>query len=233
MDMTNPCGSAVQQRASPTGRGLDDRGYGPHNRCMRSRVVAGVLLAQLCGAAAAHAQALGDIARDEQSRRKTVSGPSKVYTNDSLRSEAPPASPATPSAATASPATPPAATPAQAAPAPPAAGAAASTPAASIAGESKSDVRDEKYWRGRIDSARTALARSQTLIEALQSRVNALSADFVNRDDPAQRNIIAAERQKALAEMDRLKQDVAAQQKSIVATQEEARRANVPAGWVR
>jgi hypothetical protein len=71
------------------------------------------------------------------------------------------------------------------------------------------------------------------LSEALQSRINALTTDFVNRDDPAQRNAIAAERQKALAELDRLKQEIVDHQKAISAIQDDARRAGVPAGWVR
>ena len=67
----------------------------------------------------------------------------------------------------------------------------------------------------------------------LQSRINALTTDFVNRDDPAQRNAIAAERQKSLAELDRVKQEIVDQQKAISAIQDDARRAGVPAGWVR
>jgi hypothetical protein len=69
--------------------------------------------------------------------------------------------------------------------------------------------------------------------EALQSRINALSTDFVNRDDPAQRSVIAADRQKAMAELDRVKQESAELQKAIAAIQEEGRRAGAPAGWLR
>jgi hypothetical protein len=69
--------------------------------------------------------------------------------------------------------------------------------------------------------------------EALQSRINALSTDFVNRDDPVQRDLIAAERQKALIELDRVRRELQDQQKAIAAIQEDARKAGVPAGWVR
>jgi len=91
----------------------------------------------------------------------------------------------------------------------------------------------EEAWRKRMTGARDAVSRAQMFAEALQSRINALTTDFVNRDDPAQRNTIAAERQKALAELDRVKTEIADQQKAIVAIQDEARRAGVPAGWVR
>jgi hypothetical protein len=205
---------------------------------MRSSALTGVLVAQLlAGAAVAQAQALGDVARQEEARRKTVKAPSKVYTNGSLPgSDAAPA-PQTPSSAVPQPNGSGAATPAPAqAATPPAAAAgtpgAAATPGA--AGPATADApRDEKYWRGRIDTSRTALARAQTFEEALQTRINALSADFVNRDDPAQRNVIAADRQKALAELERVRKEIVDHQKAIVATQEEARKAGAPAGWVR
>jgi len=91
----------------------------------------------------------------------------------------------------------------------------------------------EAYWQRRLTAERDALARSQTFAEALQSRVNALSTDFVNRDDPAQRSTISADRDKALAELDRVRQEIAQHQKAIAAIQEEGRRAGVPAGWLR
>jgi hypothetical protein len=160
------------------------------------------------------AQTLGELARQEEARRKSIKQPAKTYTNDNLRrSDLPPAT----------------AAPVPAQPPAPLAAPNGDDPRPTAAGE----VRDEKYWRGRIDAAQTALSRAETLLDAVQTRVNSLAADFVNRDDPAQRNVIAAERQKALAELDRLKQEIAAQQKAIADTRDEARRANVPAGWVR
>jgi hypothetical protein len=60
-----------------------------------------------------------------------------------------------------------------------------------------------------------------------------LSADFVNVDDPAKRDVVGAERQKALAELDRVKLEIQTRQKKITEIQTEARKAGVPAGWVR
>ena len=183
--------------------------------------VAGMALGLVCGTVAGlYAQSLGDVARQEEARRKAIRQPAKVYTNDNLRGSdipLPPPASTTPQA------------PAAAAPAPAAAQPSADQPPGAAPGE----VKDEKYWRGRIAAARTAFTRAQTFQDALQTRINSLSADFVNRDDPAQRNVIAAERQKALAELDRVKQEIADSQKAIAAVQEEARRSNVPAGWVR
>lgn len=178
--------------------------------------------------AAAVAQGLGDVAKREAERRKAVGTPGKVYTNDNLRTDAPPTSAA---------ATPPqgAAAPAPAAQVP-AAAAGVQTPGSQSAGTAASSEpgpMTEDAWRKRMASARDALSRSQVFAEALQSRINALTTDFANRDDPVQRNAIAAERQKALAELDRVKQEIVDHQKAISAIQDEARRAGVPAGWVR
>ena len=176
-------------------------------------IIAGVFLA----AAGAYAQSLGDVARKEEARRKTVRKPSRTYTNDNLKNVDPP-----PADTASSPEPQAAAAPATAEP-----------PAATTSPAPSEGARDEKYWRGRLDAARTALTRAQTVQEALQSRVNALSSDFVNRDDPAQRNVIAADRQKALAELDRVKKEIVDQQKAIADIQEDGRRAGVPAGWLR
>jgi hypothetical protein len=80
---------------------------------------------------------------------------------------------------------------------------------------------------------REQLQRSKLFAEALQSRINALTTDFVNRDDPYQRAQIAQQRQEALAELDRVTRDIDNYSKAVDDLQEEARRAGVPPGWVR
>lgn len=168
------------------------------------------------------AQSLGDIAKKEEARRKEVKAPSKVYTNDNLHAEAglTPAPPATQAAGAAS-------TP-QVPPSP--SGVQPKEDAKPAADDTK---KDEAYWKGRMTQARAALDRAQTFADALQSRINALSTDFVNRADPAQRAQIGADRQKALAELDRVKKEIQDGTKAISDIQEEARKAGVPAGWVR
>jgi DNA repair exonuclease SbcCD ATPase subunit len=164
-------------------------------------------------ASVASAQSLGDVAKKEEQRRKTVKSSGKVYTNDQLKADPTPSVPATSATGT---------TPAPA----------ASTPAPAPSDDS-TDKGDEKTWRKRIADARDALQRSQAFADALQSQLNALTTDFVNRDDPIQRQQIANKRDAALAELERVKKEVAAQNKAITDIQEQARRAGVPAGWVR
>jgi hypothetical protein len=174
----------------------------------------------LVAAATASAQSLADVARQEEARRKAVTGAGKVYTNEALQPEPPP-----------SPGSVPAATPAPAAPAAPAAAADGAKPADPAA--PGATAKTEAEWRKRIADERDALSRAQVFAEALQSRINVLSADFVNVDDPAKREVVAADRQKALAELDRVKAEILAHQKKITDIQTEARKAGVPAGWVR
>lgn len=185
------------------------------------------------------AQSLGDVARKEAERRKTVKAPGKTYTNDQLKSEppasAPPASTPGPAAvgepATGPPGTPSATPGAQAAGgAKPVtqvpAGAAPATPAAPAA-------KGEAEWRARIQASRDALSRAQIFADALQSRINGLSADFTARDDPAQRAVVGADRQKSLDELERVKKEIQQHSKALADIQEEGRRAGVPAGWLR
>ena len=97
----------------------------------------------------------------------------------------------------------------------------------------KSELKDEKYWSKRMADLRQQLDRDQTFLQALQSRVDSLTADFVNRDDPAQRGQIASDRQKTLAELDRLRKAVEADKRAIPELEDDARRSGAPAGWLR
>jgi hypothetical protein len=162
------------------------------------------------------AQSLADVARKEEERRKEIKEPAKVYTNKDLRGvlPAPPVPPPDASKAV---------------------GDTAATKDTEQAGEEKDKepVKDQAYWSARIKELRTQLDRDQTYAEALQSRISALTTDFVNRDDPAQRAVIERDRQKAVAELDRLKQSIEADKKAVADLEEEARRAGVPPGWLR
>ena len=77
------------------------------------------------------------------------------------------------------------------------------------------------------------LARTNVLTEAMQSRINALRADALNIDEPGRRGIVQANLDAATGEMERLKQEFEKHNKELTGIQEEARRANVPPGWLR
>ena len=185
---------------------------------MKSVGLVGGVVALLLAGAAVSAQSLGDLARQEAERRRNVKTSGKVYTNDSVRSESTSAAPAATQAAEPE--------------APDAAPDRPNVPPGKPLAPAD-DPKQEPYWKKRITAARDSLSRAQTFADALQSRINVLSADFVSRDDPAQRSVVGADRQKAVDELARVKAEIAQFQKAITDIQDEARRANVPAGWVR
>ena len=199
---------------------------------LSSGLLAGVLLML---AIPVGAQTLGELAKKEQERRKAAPPAAKTYTNEDLKKI-----PLPPDAADGS------AKPADAKgdPAKPGDPAAAKSGDAAKPADAKGDAatpeaakpeaaKDEAYWRQRVTAAREELRRNQSFRDALQSRINGLSADFASRDDPYQRAQIADERQKALAELARVTKEIGDTTKLIGDIEEEARRAGVPPGWLR
>jgi hypothetical protein len=191
------------------------------------RVIAVAAALHLAIAAMASAQSatppsssrpLADVAKQEEARRKAVKKPAKVYTNDDLRTDISPGVAPPPTAADAAPSN---TSPSN------------MTPAAPSAETAPAGVRDQAYWQGRIAAAREQLQRSQIFADSLQSRINALTTDFVNRDDPVQKARIEQDRKTALAELERVRKEIQDHTKAIADIEEEARRANVPAGWLR
>ncbi len=209
---------------------------------MKPLGIAAVILSCVLATTTGLSAQLGKVAKKEAERRKTVTA-GKVYTNDDLSPAPEPSSaPATSSASDA-----PAASDADKAdksatdkpaddksatdkPAADADKAAASKQVSSDPAERK---KEEEKWRERMKNAREALERAKSYSDALQIKINSLNTDFVNRDDPVQRAGIAKERDKSVAELDRLKKEIADHNKAITAIQEEARRAGAPSGWVR
>jgi hypothetical protein len=183
---------------------------------MSVRLLAAILLLGFT-AGRVSAQTLADVAKKEEERRKKVAAPAKVLTNKDL-TPTPPGSPSAPGpAASATPAKP----------------AAADDKAAADKDAGDKAPKDQAYWSTRMKAAQQQLDRDSTFHDALQSKINALTTDFSARDDPAQRAIIERDRQKSIAEQNRLKKAIEDDKKAIADLQEEARRAGVPPGWLR
>ncbi|MBP7776022.1 MAG: hypothetical protein KA371_02715 [Acidobacteria bacterium] len=175
------------------------------------------------------AQSLADVARESTATRTEQRKPVKVYTNDNLKTDITPSSPVASSSADdlTSPDASGAMTPADGgAPAD-----AASSGPATDARDQRS--KDEAAWRARINAARESLDRSTSFASALQTQINSLTTDFVSRDDPAQRAQIEQQRLKAVAELERTQREIESNRKAIAAIEDEARKAGVPAGWLR
>ena len=116
--------------------------------------------------------------------------------------------------------------------APPPAEAASDAASAKPAG-APTEKHDEQWWRKRMAGAREQLRNDQQAAEDLQTRINALQRDSVNRDNPQQAAKLREDLQKALTTLEATKAQIDVDQKAIVAIQDDARRADVPAGWVR
>ena len=195
------------------------------------KLSSGLLAAALLAlAVSVGAQSLGEIAKREQERRKAAPPATKTYTNEDLNKLSP--------------------VPGDRVVAPPADAAKVAEALKSLDPGKPEDKakptelkpdgapvadakKDEKYWRDRITAVREDIRRNEAFRSALQTQINALSADFAGRDDPAQRAKIADDRQKALAELSRLILDIDKANKMIADIEEEARRAGVPPGWLR
>ena len=212
------------------------------HRMKSSAIAAGILLCVLATTPGLSAQ-LGSIAKKEAERRKTAPS-GKVYTNDSLSPAPEPSSAPARSGSDAAPAassssdTDKSAADKSATDKSTTDKSAADTtdkaaPSKQVSADPAERKKDEAEWRERIKNEREALDRAKSYADALQIKINALNTDFVNRDDPVQRAHIAAERDKSLAEMDRLKKEIAEHTKKIAAIQQDARRAGAPPGWVR
>ena len=184
------------------------------------------LLAASSGAAIAQGPSqtapLADVARAEEARRKTTRKATKVFTNSTLA----PAADAAPVSS------PPSTTPAAAA----ATNASPASPTISGGKAAPVDpaaMKDQAYWAGRISKARTELGRTRMFADSLQTRINSLNTDWINRDNRVEKEKIKQDLDAALAELERLKKEIDAQTKAITAIEDEARRANVPSGWLR
>jgi len=178
--------------------------------------IAGVLLA--VGSSEVTAQSLAALARQEKSRRaelaKKAEGDSnekKAYTNADLRGGG---------RLTTGIAAPPPSNPTEPATADESADAVA-TPA------------DEDRWRNRVSAVRQAQQRAELMAEALQNRVDTLWTDFTSRDDPAQRAVLEQDREAAVDELADTQRQLDDLTQELEDVRTEARRANVPPGWLR
>jgi hypothetical protein len=195
----------------------------------RYRTVIAAAVALAAGLAAwpgpAAGQSLAETARQEEARRKAIKKPGKVYTNGSLRSAPGEVIPTPAGPKRDDGAAPPATDEGQPGGQPP-------TPPA--AAEPAEDPRGSREaWKQKFDLATQDRDNNALMIEALQSRINALLTDFTARDDPAQRAVIAADRQKALEEFERRRKLQVELEKALADVEEAARRAGVPPGWLR
>jgi hypothetical protein len=192
---------------------------------------------------------LADAAKREAVRRAAVAPAAAVLSNQNLPPDwvvSPSSRPASTEAAAAPAEAEPAAVDAsapaspsdasgtqQAAPAPTSSSAAAVTGRAAASPKGSPAADDEQAWRDQMSTLRAALASDQAKAASLQTQINGLQTDFVNRDDPGQKSVLEQQLRQALADLDKARAQIQTDTAAIQALREQARRADVPAGWTR
>jgi hypothetical protein len=153
----------------------------------------------------AGAQSLGEVAeRTNKERKGKPVG--KVYTNDDLGAE-------------------------HAAPPP-----AAAAPASTAAAASPAQTMDPAVrWRRDAKARRDAISRAEAKIATIQARLDAMMVDLnpTNVGDPNRLQTLEADKAKAQADLDAVKDELAQARQGLEDLEESARKAGVPPGWLR
>jgi hypothetical protein len=94
---------------------------------------------------------------------------------------------------------------------------------------------DEPIWRGRAREHRDAVHNAEKAIQDAQDRLNALMSDrdVTNTQDPTRLQTVEARKAEARSSLDAARLNLAEAQKALQDLEEEARRSNVPPGWLR
>jgi hypothetical protein len=172
----------------------------------RTVAAALILLAPAGPTPRATAQSLGDLAREEQERRKKQGKPARTFTDSDLASAR-----ARNRAAGESP------TPASPSPGPPASPAASPSPGASPRPDPLRDPQVERAWRERFSAARRSIKEAEE-----RAWVTRFEIVFVS-GIPVQQQVRRFEETEELRQARRALEDL----------EEELRRAGLPPGWGR
>lgn len=93
--------------------------------------------------------------------------------------------------------------------------------------------KDEAWWRARVKQLTEVMARTDATLESLSVELAGLERDIAARDDPAQRSQLVRRRAALVDERQERQRERRAQDASLEALLEEARKAGVPPGWLR
>lgn len=175
-------------------------------------LLAGLALAPPALVAAPLSDDLAALARKEKARRAALTKPAKVYT-ETDRGEGAPAKPSSPDPA------------------------ASATPARTVA-VPESTAGLEASWRTRAQRVREALAAAEKALAQMEKEFVTFRSDLTQVSAAeAQDPLRLQKRDQKIAEMNKQieaqKAAVSEARKAIVNFEDEARRAGVPAGWLR
>jgi len=155
------------------------------------------------------AQSLGELARREAERRQATDTPSRVISDKDLAPSVSAALPAPPRATSAPDRT-------------------TNTPP-----EPKYVTRDASYWLGRMRELQTRRDYLKLQAATLEKRAGEIQADVRELRIADHRGAMQSERERLRTEHALVRSDLAATDKQIADLEDEARRSNVPPGWLR
>ena len=98
---------------------------------------------------------------------------------------------------------------------------------------SESSEREEAAWRAKVRDLQLSMTNDLEEIARTTSRLAGLERDAIARDDPAQQAELRRQAQQARQSIAQLGRRLAATKGAIEQLQEEARRLNIPPGWLR
>ncbi len=180
-----------------------------------------------------HPQSLGDAAAREKAKRdKRGPTSTRVITGEDLQAGRPPAKKGeTQPANTATPTPPPGGSRPEGSSQPEG----SSRPSSGVAEGSSNFNTNEAAWRQRAKAQRDAIAAIETSIQMNQDKLSRLMADLepVGLGDPNRLQTIENMKAQTRQALEKGAADLAAAKKAMQDLEEEARRNNVPAGWLR
>lgn len=93
--------------------------------------------------------------------------------------------------------------------------------------------RNEAWWRRRMAALRADISRDENELDRLGSEIARLDGLAVSEDDPARQDLLRAQATEARAAQERARARLEDARHTLSDVLEEARRADVPPGWLR
>ena len=95
------------------------------------------------------------------------------------------------------------------------------------------EPRDESWWRVRVATIRRTIARDEEEVVSLELEIRRLDGQAISRDDPAQQASLRTQANDARSELEKRRADLQSTRRELAKLLEEARRLDIPPGWLR
>lgn len=103
----------------------------------------------------------------------------------------------------------------------------------SLEESSKTEVKDEKYWRGLKKEIEEKISQASKRVETLQNELDNLYRDFYSIDDPARRDLIQVKIVETTRKLEKAQEELEMAKKELEEFMERARKEGALPGWIR